>query len=48
MEVMAPQDSGAGALDLSLRLKFSEIVPYKIMLALVDFVFTFLFIHTFM
>ena len=34
-----------GAPDLSLRLKFSEI--YKITLALVDFVFTFLFIHTF-
>ena len=29
------------------RLKFSEIVLYKFTLALVDFVFTFLFIHTF-
>ena len=37
----------AGAPDLSLRLKFSEIVLYKFTLALVDFVFTFLFIHTF-
>ena len=30
-----------GAPDLSLRLKFSEIVLYKFTLALVDFVFTF-------
>ena len=37
----------AGAPDLSLRLKFSEIVLYKFTSALVDFVFTFLFIHTF-
>ena len=37
----------AGAPDLSLPLKFSEIVLYKFTLALVDFVFTFLFIHTF-
>ena len=37
----------AGAPDLSLRLKFSEIVLNKFTLALVDFVFTFLFIYTF-
>ena len=37
----------AGAPDLSLRPKFSEILLYKITLALGDFVFTFLFIHIF-
>ena len=37
----------AGAPDLSLRLKFSGIVLYKFTLASVDFIFTFLFIHTF-
>ena len=39
--------AAAGAPDLSLRLKFSDIVLYKFTLAFVDFVFTFLFIHTF-
>ena len=37
----------AGALNLSFRPKFSEIHHYKITLGLVDFVFTFLFIHSF-
>ena len=52
-EVMAPQvpdindKTWERSPDLSLRLKFSEIVLYKFTSALVDFVFTFLFIHTF-
>ena len=52
-EVMAPssfrhkrQNLGAvaGAPDLSLRLKFSEIVLYNFKLALVDFVLTFFYL----
>ena len=51
-EIMAPQvpdinDKTWERPDLSLRLKFSEIVLHKFTLALVDFVFTFLFILTF-
>ena len=51
-EIMPPQvpdinDKTWERPDLSLRLKFSEIVLHKFTLALDDFVFTFLFILTF-
>ena len=54
-EVMAPQVPDindktwevAGAPDLSLRLKFSEIVLYKFTLALVDFLFLLFYLFIF-
>ena len=51
-EVMAPQvpdinGSGCGSSRSESSSKVPDIVLYKFTLALVDFVFTFLFIHTF-